>query len=427
MGGGRLAILFLAAAAATAAGDVVHLKNGGKLEGVVTERGDAVEVKSATGTVAVPRDKVDHIEKKEYVPPARPKGNELPPAPELGERVRDPFLGIGIRIPYGWVVNQPSRGSVFTFYGPARQKYRAKIDVLAKAASGSTAAFLQTRRKEFEGTFAGIRLQDEAGFSAGGFAFQAFSGAFASEATDLHVYQAAADGDGSQVVLSLVCDAADREPARAEAARAFATFELGEPITRDRALIDRFRTEMEVAAEAYKKGDSEGAIAGYTRSAEVLPTHPMPWQNLGLIYASRNRMEEAIGAYRKVVELLPESVNVQASLASVYRTMGRYEDARIAYEKVLVLDPRHAEAYVNLSAIYQMKGDAGTAIRCAKTAIVIDPNHVAAHFNLGQMLNMQQKSEEAKAEYERVLEIDPDHKQAREELRRLEQEGPGAK
>ncbi len=59
----RCALVLALAAIATA--DVVHLKNGGRVEGRVTEDGDTVRVELSTGTLTFPLKSVDRIERKE--------------------------------------------------------------------------------------------------------------------------------------------------------------------------------------------------------------------------------------------------------------------------------------------------------------------------------------------------------------------------
>jgi hypothetical protein len=62
-----LACLIVALVAASAAGDVVHLKNGRTLEGTVVERGDRIEIRTAHGSLYLSRDEVVRIEEKDTV------------------------------------------------------------------------------------------------------------------------------------------------------------------------------------------------------------------------------------------------------------------------------------------------------------------------------------------------------------------------
>jgi hypothetical protein len=79
-----LVTILIAVLAAAARGDVVHLKEGGALEGTVTEDGDAVVVELGAGTVRIPRELVASIESKPLpAKPAEPDGaNPAPLAPK---------------------------------------------------------------------------------------------------------------------------------------------------------------------------------------------------------------------------------------------------------------------------------------------------------------------------------------------------------
>jgi hypothetical protein len=59
-----LSVLLLAVSAGTAVADVVHLKNGGRVEGTVTDLGDALLVKSRFGSVTIDKSEVLAIEAK---------------------------------------------------------------------------------------------------------------------------------------------------------------------------------------------------------------------------------------------------------------------------------------------------------------------------------------------------------------------------
>lgn len=61
------AVLFLLALSANARADILLLKSGGRVEGVVTEKGDRYVVKSLNGTAEVPRDEVGRRVEVPYV------------------------------------------------------------------------------------------------------------------------------------------------------------------------------------------------------------------------------------------------------------------------------------------------------------------------------------------------------------------------
>jgi len=73
-----LVSIFFLALVSSAAADTVVLKNGGKLEGKVTEKGDDIIIKGEAGEITVPKHKVERIEYDEEEVPE-------PPAPQVPE------------------------------------------------------------------------------------------------------------------------------------------------------------------------------------------------------------------------------------------------------------------------------------------------------------------------------------------------------
>ncbi|MDQ7780667.1 MAG: hypothetical protein RDV41_13315, partial [Planctomycetota bacterium] len=148
----RAAILTLACVAvmvSTALPDVVYLKNGGKVEGRVTEREtDILLVTSSGGNITIPKSDIERIEYKDLPvkPPKQPaKPDEKPPvkpgeekpgetnppaAAKLGEPVHDPLLGFRCRFPFGWRrLPQQSQTTLMTFIGLREPGYPPKIDI----------------------------------------------------------------------------------------------------------------------------------------------------------------------------------------------------------------------------------------------------------------------------------------------------------
>ena len=71
--------------------DVVHLRNGGRVEGRVTDRGETLEVETRAGRTTVEKSAVDRIEAKPWAPPSpEERGSRTPPADgrPLGDLLR---------------------------------------------------------------------------------------------------------------------------------------------------------------------------------------------------------------------------------------------------------------------------------------------------------------------------------------------------
>ena len=77
-----------------------------------------------------------------------------------------------------------------------------------------------------------------------------------------------------------------------------------------------------------QRGDKEGALATYQKSAALDPSYPLPQNDMGILF------EE----------------------------MGRVEDAKRAYERALVINPNYLEAHSNLAVLHEQLGEKEQAI-----------------------------------------------------------------
>ena len=85
---------FLIGAVATATGDMIHLKDGRKLNGSVTRQDGRYVLKTETGTTEFPDEQVLFVvrDKKPTDPPSRPRTG--PPAPTVRFSVETARLGL---------------------------------------------------------------------------------------------------------------------------------------------------------------------------------------------------------------------------------------------------------------------------------------------------------------------------------------------
>src|SRR5437867_473088 len=131
-----------------AAADIVHLRNGGKLEGRVTEKGDKYEIETATGKVTVGKDEVARIEKKDFTPP-----KPLMPAKanaKLGPSYAHPFYAFKIYLPPKWQRGKEQGSSNASFWGPKDVAYQPRIDLRIVTSKKELIDFVGAWKEEFK-------------------------------------------------------------------------------------------------------------------------------------------------------------------------------------------------------------------------------------------------------------------------------------
>src|SRR5213592_3568868 len=112
--------------AGLAFGDVVHLRNGGKIEGKVSDLGEKYEVETANGKVTVEKDLVERVEKKDF---ALPKGMLGKKPVKLGTPYAHPFYAFKLYLPPKWQYGKPSGQSPARFGGPKDQPSQPRRDL----------------------------------------------------------------------------------------------------------------------------------------------------------------------------------------------------------------------------------------------------------------------------------------------------------
>src|SRR6185295_15110258 len=129
-----------------ALGDVVHLRNGGKIEGKVTDKGDQLEVETANGKVTVQKDLVERIEKKEYTPPK----NSIAKKPaRLGAPYAHPFYAFKLYLPPKWQNGKPQGSATASFWGPKDQLYQPRMDLYFQISKRDLPEFVNAYKDAF--------------------------------------------------------------------------------------------------------------------------------------------------------------------------------------------------------------------------------------------------------------------------------------
>lgn len=161
-----------------------------------------------------------------------------------------------------------------------------------------------------------------------------------------------------------------------------------------------------------EKGDSEGAIADFTKAIEINPRYAEAYYNRGVARFRRGDADGAIADYTRAIEIDPR-------LAQAYYGRGdaRFhkhdDDGAIAdFTKAIEINPRSAKAYSRRGDVRFGKGDDDGAVVDHTKAIEIDPRYANAYFGRGSARFVKGDYDEAIADYTKAIEIDPRYAEA---------------
>src|SRR5207244_998436 len=126
--------------------DVVHLRNGGKIEGKVSDKGDALEVETANGKVTVEKELVERVEKKDFTPP---KGLMAKKPVRLGTPYAHPFYAFKLYLPPKWQYGKTSGQAAASFWGPKDQLYQPRMDLFYQVSKKELVDFVTAYKDAF--------------------------------------------------------------------------------------------------------------------------------------------------------------------------------------------------------------------------------------------------------------------------------------
>ncbi len=86
------------------------------------------------------------------------------------------------------------------------------------------------------------------------------------------------------------------------------------------------------------------ALPLFEKIREEQPDDPLPWRQLGYIYAYMNQADKAIPAYEKSLSLDANQPKVWAALIESYHFAGRMDDAKRSYQKLKAIDQKWADS-----------------------------------------------------------------------------------
>ncbi|HXV62549.1 MAG TPA: tetratricopeptide repeat protein [Vicinamibacteria bacterium] len=114
------------------------------------------------------------------------------------------------------------------------------------------------------------------------------------------------------------------------------------------------------------------ALEKAQRARRGAPKDLQVLQELGLIYAQMNRLEEARSVFEEYLNL-KQNVNVSILLANVLRRMGRIDEGRALIEKARHQEPDHGGVLITLGDFLVEAGRLGEALLLYQRAKEVDP------------------------------------------------------
>lgn len=169
---------------------------------------------------------------------------------------------------------------------------------------------------------------------------------------------------------------------------------------------DPARDDVNAASLRLEARDDAQALALYQRALAENPDNAQASLGMGIVLERLGRGNEAGDFYARSIANDPDPAAYN-NLGVWYQRRGKLDEAEAAYRHALELKPHFAQAHDNLGIVYALGGQLDEAIAAFETALRLDPKSCEAETNLGHALRRAGRSEEARHHWAHALSVDP--------------------
>jgi Tfp pilus assembly protein PilF len=401
-----------------ASADVLHLRNGGRIEGKVTDKGDKFEVETANGKVTVEKDLVERVEKKEFTPP---KGMGPRKAVKLGAPYAHPFYAFKMQLPPKWQYGKSQGQAAASFWGPKDQLYQPRMDLFYQVSKKELVDFVTAYKDAFRKGVKDVTFVYEEATAIREKQGYQFSVTFTDG--DLPVVQQAlftfvSDGD-RKYVLGFNTSQAWFEryyPVVDASMRSFRVYPASTLTPEDKR---RFLARYQSGEQYYKEGKWSDALSDFLAASQICPEFADLYSTIATIHMKQAKFPDAEAAYRKATAMDPDDAAHSYNLGVCLLKQSKSEEAIQSLKKAVALDPMYEPALTNLGAAYLGKDQNDLARQSLEKAVAADPESAAAHYNLGLSYERLDRKKDAEREYKEALSADAKHEDAKKALERV--------
>ena len=152
----------------------------------------------------------------------------------------------------------------------------------------------------------------------------------------------------------------------------------------------------------------DDGLKAYSRAIELSPNNTAAFNNRGVAYHGKGKLDLAVKDYNIAIKLNPDDANAYSNRGNVYREMGEFNRAIDDTNTAIKLNPNCTAAYINRGAACGAKGDFDLTIKDCSKAIELNPNCAVAYCNRGNAYLGKGQVDTAIKECNRALHLNPD-------------------
>jgi cytochrome c-type biogenesis protein CcmH/NrfG len=193
-----------------------------------------------------------------------------------------------------------------------------------------------------------------------------------------------------------------RSPAAPSSAAAPASGLIRPRVTSSPASVPRPAAAGEPSTDELRdrKESLERALAENPSSADVL-------DQLGQLALRTGDLNGAIARFSRAADLAPETWAYRFNLAGALAEARQWDRAIVAYRRAATLAPRDVTTVRRLAEVLRQKGDDEGAIAAYEQAVELSPADAGLRLGIAMALERVGRRADAGRQYERYLELNP--------------------
>jgi Flp pilus assembly protein TadD len=178
-----------------------------------------------------------------------------------------------------------------------------------------------------------------------------------------------------------------------------------------------FHTKSTDAMEAYRGGDTRGAVRMLQEVLTKRQDIDIAYSNLAVIYKETGRLPEALEILRVGLQALPDSYDVFSAYLNFLINARQYSEViRIFQDSSLRQMDTDPEIWNYLGVAYTHSREFDQAVLAFERSLELDPNYAVSHNNLGiarfsQALSLKEASllEKALSSFQTAASLNPEY------------------
>jgi len=169
-------------------------------------------------------------------------------------------------------------------------------------------------------------------------------------------------------------------------------------------------------ADYHYKGELDKAVASFQEAARLDPNNEYVHNQLGLLYAKKERTGDAFREFSTVVKIDRRNTFALLWVGILYLKQNDLDRAFETFQEITMIDQNNADAFYFMGSIYNFRHNPVKAIEYLKKARDADSEEADTHYRLGRAFHNVDMINNAYLEYSRAVQLKPTYTKAINEI-----------